>query len=185
MDLCSVDFYVERAKISRTFNHGAFWNKLNIYPSARLGKKIAWEFFFVCSQEKSPWEWRKKEKKKKSSNAIKYVGVFLLIYSRLFWCRISVEDFEAFPTLFSSKREKVAYLIIYFCPLWHFPSQLPQEIADWVLSFWARLSFPLHSLSHTHKLPQWAQSSLLKTSQCNKTWSNIDSSRAFQICFHR
>lgn len=27
-------------------------------------KKIAWEFFFVCSQEKSPWEWRKKEKKK-------------------------------------------------------------------------------------------------------------------------
>lgn len=148
MDLCSVDFYVERAKISRTFNHGAFWNKLNIYPSARLGKKIAWEFFFVCSQEKSPWEWRKKEKKK-SSNAIKYVGVFLLIYSRLFWCRISVEDFEAFPTLFSSKREKVAYLIIYFCPLWHFPSHCHKRLLTGFCLFgqgWAFRS----TLSHTH-----------------------------------
>lgn len=149
MDLCSVDFYVERAKISRTFNHGAFWNKLNIYPSARLGKKNSMGILFrLLSGEKS-LGMEKKRKKKKSSNAIKYVGVFLLIYSRLFWCRISVEDFEAFPTLFSSKREKVAYLIIYFCPLWHFPSHCHKRLLTGFCLFgqgWAFRS----TLSHTH-----------------------------------
>lgn len=39
--------------------------------------------FRLLSGEKS-LGMEKKRKKKKSSNAIKYVGVFLLIYSRLF-----------------------------------------------------------------------------------------------------
>lgn len=105
---------------------------------------------------------------KKSSNAIKYVGVFLLIYSRLFWCRISVEDFEAFPTLFSSKREKVAYLIIYFCPLWHFPSHCHKRLLTGFCLFgqgWAFRS--TLSLTHTnfpsgHKSLFWRRVSVTK-----------------------
>lgn len=185
MDLCSVDFYVERAKISRTFNHGAFWNKLNIYPSARLGKKIAWEFFFVCSQEKSPWEWRKKEKKKIKQRYQICGCLFIDLFETTLMQNFCGRLWGFSHTIFIQAREGCLFDHLFLSTL-AFSLSLPQEIADWVLSFWARLSFPLHSLSHTHKkLPQWAQSSLLKTSQCNKTWSNIDSSRAFQICFHR
>lgn len=85
-------------------------------------------------------------------------------------------------TIFIQAREGCLFDHLFLSTL-AFSLSLPQEIADWVLSFWARLSFPLHSLSLTHTLPQWAQISLLKKSQCNKTWSNIDSSRAQGLHF--
>lgn len=139
--------------------------------------------FRLLSGEKSLGMEKKRKKKIKQRYQIcgcLFIDLFETILMQNFCGRL----WGFSHTIFIQAREGCLFDHLFLSTL-AFSLSLPQEIADWVLSFWARLSFPLHSLSHTHKLPQWAQSSLLKTSQCNKTWSNIDSSRAFQICFHR
>lgn len=153
MDLCSVDFYVERAKISRTFNHGAFWNKLNIYPSARLGKKIAWEFFFVCSQEKSPWEWRKKEKKKNQATLSNMWVSFYWFIRDYFDAEFLWKTLRLFPHYFHPSERRLLIWSFIFVHFGIFPLTATRDCwLGFVFLGKAELSAPL-SLTHTQTSP--------------------------------
>lgn len=137
MDLCSVEFYVERAKISGTCNHGAFWNKLNIYPGARWKKthnnhkkkmkKDSRGLSLVCTVEKYHWEYKIKQHCQIFECLLIYLGLFLILKKKRF------------------------FIILLFFPLSGVFPSLPQEIPDRSLSFLAWSSSPLSHLPTGHK----------------------------------
>lgn len=154
MDLCSVEFYVERAKISGTFNHGAFWNKLNIYPGAR------W---------KKPTTTIKKIIKKRQQRT--FFGLYrgeisLGIQNQAALSNIWV-FIDLFGTFFDIEKEKVFYYIIIFSPVWCFSLTATRDSRP-VFVFFGMVE--LSSLSPPH----WAQISAL--------WRQVNVTKHAAIC---
>lgn len=160
MDLCSVEFYVERAKISGTFNHGAFWNKLNIYPGARWKKptttiKKKWK----KTAEDFLWSvpWRNIIGNTKSSSTVNYLSVYWFIWD-FFWYW----------------KRKGFLLYYYFFPCLVFFPHCHKRFQTGLCLFWhGRALLSLTS-------PLGTNLCSLKTSECNKTCRNMQHRHAPQ-----
>lgn len=169
MELCSVEFYVAHAKISRMFNHRAFWNKLNIYQNAWQKKCLHWggRSLGIPNQAALLNLW---------------VSVYWFIWD-LFWY---VVFFEVIPKSFWSKREESIYLC---CPVWHF-SLATTSNSKLVFVLFGMVELP--SLSHTS--PQGRKSLLfcraVNATEHGATCSNVivhcrltaDKSFMFSFC---
>lgn len=154
-----MEFYIECAKISRMFNHGAFWNKLNIYSSARREKKqkkkTAQELFSSVPVREVLGN------TKALSNV--WVSVYWFIWD-FFDIVFSLQDFEDFPKPFMSNREGCLF---YFFVLSHFPLTATR---DFRLVF---VFFGMVELSSVSP-PHWAQISAL--------WIQVNVTKHGAIC---
>lgn len=162
MDLCSAAFYVERAKISRMFNHGAFWNKLNIYPSARpkKKKKNSAGIFFVCTEEKGPWENKIKQ------HCQRFECLFIDLSGSYLTCLFCAGLWGFSQIIHAKKREKVVYLFIFVL----------SGIVPFTATRDPRLVFVFFGMVKLSSLspPHWAQISIL--------WRQLNVTKRGAIC---
>lgn len=94
-----------------------------------------------------------------------WVSLYWFLWD-FFWYVLSVQDFEAFPKPFISKRWKVVVVVFVLSGI--FPA-LPREILDWSLSLFFGMA-ELSSLSPPH----WAQISSL--------WRHVNVTKHRAIC---
>lgn len=152
MELCSAEFYVARAKISGMFNHRAFWNKLNIYRNAWQKKK-----------------WRSLGIQNQAALLNLWVSVYWFIWDLFLIFCFLCRTLRWFPNHFGPRERRLFIYVVLsgILPL------LPQTIPSRSLSCLAWSSSPLSHLPTGQKI-----SAVLKTSKCNRTWSNM------QQCHH-
>lgn len=161
MDLCAVEFYVERAKINGMFNHGAFWNKLNIYPSARKKKQHRNSFHLY-------WGERPLGIGNQAALSNVWVSVYWFIWE-FFDSVFAMQDFEVFPKPFWSKEEEVVHFCLFiFMPCLAFFPHCHMRFKTGLCLFFGMVE--LSSLSPPH----WAQISAL--------WRQVNVTKHGAIC---
>lgn len=182
MDLGSVEFYVERTKISGMFNHGAFWNKLNIYASARQRKKKKTKktqhstgILLVGTEEKGPWEYKIKQH---CLNV--WVSAYWFIQDFFDYCAFLCRTLRHFPKHLGSRRENVIYLFVFLeWSVWHFSPRCHVRLQ--IVACRLSLScFGTVEALLSLTFPLGTNLCSLKTSGCNKTWSEMQHRRAPQ-----
>lgn len=110
-----------------------------------------------CTEEKGPWECKIKQ------HCQMFGCLLLMFFGTFFDIVFSVQNFEGFPKSFMSKRERVVYFLscLAFFPHCH------KRFRTGLCLFWhGRALLSLTS-------PLGTSLCSLKTSGCNRTWSNM------------